>query len=72
MYCLKKRFICILFVFVLTAVLAASTASVFAEGIDVGEIEYIDISDEDMNTNRMQMNLFFKQYILYPLSLIHI
>ena len=50
MYCLKKRFICILFVFVLTAVLAASTASVFAEGIDVGEIEYIDISDEDMNT----------------------
>ena len=50
MYCLKKRFICILFVFVLTAVLAASAASVFAEGIDVGEIEYIDISDEDMNT----------------------
>ena len=50
MYCLKKRFICILFVFVLTAVLAASAASVFAEGIDVGEIKYIDISDEDMNT----------------------
>lgn len=50
MYCLKKRFICILFVFVLTAVLAAGAGSVAAAGIDVGEIEYIDISDEDMKT----------------------
>ena len=50
MYCLKKRFICILFVFVLTAVLAAGAGNVAAAGIDVGEIEYIDISDEDMKT----------------------